>query len=207
MTLSLSRRAWLALVGLPLAWSTVGCRQAAPARAADGEATPSLPVLEGGGDFSLTDHDGQVFSLSSLRGRVVLIFFGYTFCPDACPTTLSKLSTVARRLGEAASQVKTLYISVDPERDTPAVLKADLANFRLDSLGLTGSKAEIDEVVAQYGAAYEIVPTPESAARYTVSHTTTLYALDAAGRLRMKFRYEATVDEIVDGIHRILAAG
>ncbi|MGE3510383.1 MAG: SCO family protein, partial [Vicinamibacterales bacterium] len=75
------------------------------------------------------------------------------------------------------------------------------------SLGLTGSKAQIDEVVAQYGAAYEIVPTPESAARYTVSHTTTLYALDVAGRLRMKFRYEASVDEIVDGIHRILAAG
>ena len=162
--------------------------------------------MEGGGDFALTDHDGKPFQLASQRGKVVLIFFGYTFCPDACPTTLSKLSSVTRRLGADASKVKVLYISVDPERDTPEVLKADLANFKLDSIGLTGTKADIDTVVQQYGAAYEIVPTPDSAAKYSVSHTTTLYALDGQGRLRTKFRYEATVDEIVDGIHAILAA-
>ena len=79
------------------------------------------------------------------------------------------------------------------------------ADFRLDALGLTGAKADIDKVVGQYGAAYEIVPTPESAAKYTVSHTTTLYALDTAGRLRKKFRYEATVDEVVAGIRQVLA--
>src|SRR5215469_2575956 len=74
-----------------------------------------LPVLKTGGDFSLTDHNGQPFQLSSLRGRAVLIFFGYTSCPDACPTTLSKLSSVYRHLGAEAKDVKTLYISVDPE--------------------------------------------------------------------------------------------
>ncbi len=163
--------------------------------------------MEGGGDFSLTDHDGKPFQLASQRGKVVLIFFGYTFCPDACPTTLSKLSSVYRKLEDDASKVKTLYISVDPERDTPDVLKADLGNFRIDAIGLTGAKAAIDAVVQQYGAAYEIVPTPDSAAKYTVSHTTTLYALDPQGRIRMKFRYEATVDEIVEGVRAILAAG
>ena len=86
------------------------------------------------------------------------------------------------------------------------MLKADLANFALDAVGLTGSKAEIDAVVRQYGAAYEIVPTPDSAAKYTVSHTTTLYALDTQGRLRLKFRYEATVDEIVSGLAPLLEA-
>lgn len=187
------------LVGACLTAS--GCSTSSSSSAA---AAP--PVMEGGGDFALTDHDGKPFQLTSQRGKVVLIFFGYTFCPDACPTTLSKLSSVSRRLGEDASKVKVLYVSVDPERDTPEVLKADLANFRVDSIGLTGTKAEIDTVVQQYGAAYEIVPTPDSAAKYSVSHTTTLYALDPQGRLRTKFRYEATVDEIVDGIRAILAA-
>lgn len=189
------------LVGASLA--VAGCSFSSSSPAA---AVAAPPVMEGGGDFSLTDHDGKPFQLASQRGKVVLIFFGYTFCPDACPTTLSKLSSVSRRLGADASKVKVLYISVDPERDTPEVLKADLANFRIDSIGLTGTKAEIDKVVQQYGAAYEIVPTPDSAAKYSVSHTTTLYALDPQGRLRTKFRYEATVDEIVAGIHAILAA-
>jgi protein SCO1/2 len=166
-----------------------------------------LPVLPIGGDFALIDHDGQPFELSSQHGKVVLIFFGYTYCPDACPTTLSKLGAVYRKLGTDSAKVRTLYVSVDPERDTPAVLKADLATFSVNAIGLTGSKAQIDKVVGLYGAAYDIVPTPESAAKYTVSHTTTLYALDPQGRTRLRFRYEATVDEIVQGIKSILDVG
>ena len=168
---------------------------------------PALPVLPLGGDFNLTDHNGGRFELSSLRGKAVLIFFGYTSCPDACPTTLSKLSVVYRRLGSDARRVKTLYISVDPERDTPVVLRTDLANFRIDALGLTGKKNDIDRVVKLYGAAYEIIPTPGSYAKYTVSHTTTLYALDTSGRTRMMFDYYAEADEIVNGIRAILASG
>lgn len=165
-----------------------------------------LPVQPVGGNFTLTDDTGHPFELASLRGKAVLIFFGYTSCPDACPTTLSKLSTVYRRLGADAKRVKTLYISVDPERDTPAALRADLAYFKVDALGLTGTKAEIDKVVKLYGAAYEIVPTPGSAAQYTVSHTTTLYALDPSGRTRILFDYDAKADDIVSGIKTILAS-
>jgi protein SCO1 len=167
----------------------------------------TLPVLPVGGDFTLTDHNGQRFELSSLRGKAVLIFFGYTSCPDACPTTLSKLSSVYRRLGNDAKRVKTLYISVDPERDTPDVLKDDLENFELDALGLTGTKAEIDKVVAEYGAEYKIIPLPNSAAKYSVAHSTTLYLLDAAGRVRLEFPYEASVEEIARGVQAALAAG
>ena len=186
---------WIAAGVLALVVPLAAChRGAAP-----------LPVLPIGGDFTLTDHNGQRFELSSLRGRAVLIFFGYTFCPDACPTTLSKLASVYRKLGGDASHVKTLYISVDPQRDTPAVLKADLSNFDVDALGLTGTKPEIDKVVNEYGAAYEIVPMPRSAAQYSVAHTTSLYALDASGRTRIEFAYEAPVDDIVNGIHAILA--
>ena len=165
-----------------------------------------LPILPVGGGFTLTDHNGGRFDLSSLRGKAALIFFGYTSCPDACPTTLSKLASVYRRLGDDAKQVKTLYISVDPERDTPAVLKADLSSFHVDALGLTGTKPEIDKVVAQYGASYEIIPTPNSAAKYTVAHSTILYGIDRAGRTRILFSYDATVEEIVNGLRSILAS-
>lgn len=168
-------------------------------------AAPELPVLPIGGDFALTNHDGQPFALQSLRGKVVLIFFGYSSCPDACPTTLSKLSSVARKLGDDRAKIQALYISVDPDRDTPPVLKADMENFSIGALGLTGKKDDIDKVVKQYAAAYEIVPTPESAAKYTISHTTSVYALDPQGRVRMTFPYEATVDEVVTGIREILA--
>lgn len=166
-----------------------------------------LPVLPVGGEFTLTDDTGHSFDLASLHGKAVLIFFGYTSCPDACPTTLSKLASVYRRLGADAKRVKTLYITVDPGRDTPQALKADLANFKVDALGLTGTKADIDKVVKQYGAAYEIVPTPDSYAKYTVSHTTTVYALDTSGRTRILFDYDAKADDIVSGLKTILALG
>jgi protein SCO1/2 len=167
---------------------------------------PELPVLPVGGDFVLTDHNSQRFELSSLRGKAVLIFFGYTSCPDVCPTTLSKLSEVNKRLGNDSKRVKTLYISVDPGRDTPAVMKDDLSNFDVDALGLTGTKAEIDKVVALYGAQYEIIPLPDSAAKYAVAHTATLYALDTAGRTRLEFPYDAKVEDIVKGLKAILGS-
>ncbi|MBM3908120.1 MAG: SCO family protein [Gemmatimonadetes bacterium] len=167
---------------------------------------PTLPVLPIGGEFALTDHNGAPFRLSQLQGKVVLVFFGYSMCPDVCPTTLSKLSVVARRLGDDAAKVKTLYVTVDPDRDTPSVLKADLQSFALDAIGLTGPRPAVDSVVKKFGASYSLNPTPESVAKYTVTHTTTLYALDVRGRARMTFAYEASVEEIVNGIRRILAA-
>lgn len=166
-----------------------------------------LPALNVGGEFTLTDHDNKPFQLSSQRGKVVLVFFGFASCPDACPTTLSKLSAVYRKLGPDAAKLQTLYITVDPDRDTPEILKEDLSYFGIGAIGLTGTKAEIDKVVAQYGASYEIVPMPESAAKYSIAHSTTLYALDADGKTRILFPYEATVDEITAGLKSILAAG
>ncbi len=177
------------VVGAALA---VGCAAPAPAVA--------------GGDFTLIDQDSTTFELASLRGKVVLVFFGYSQCPDVCPTTLSKLSSVARRLGDQRSGMKVVYVSVDPARDTPAVLKADLGNFDLDAVGLTGTREEVDRVVAMYGAKYEIVPTPQSAAQYTVSHSTTLYVLDQRGKVVATFPYEATADEIVETVRSLLSS-
>jgi protein SCO1/2 len=188
-------RRWIVTLAALAVATLVGCHH-----------TAQLPVLSVGGDFGLTDDNGQRFELSSLHGKAVLIFFGYTSCPDICPTTLSKISSVYKELGKDASRVKTLYITVDPGRDTPAVLKADLSDFDIDALGLTGTKPEIDKVVGLYGASYEIIPTPESAAKYTVAHSTTLYALDANGRTRILFSYDASVDDIAKGLRAILAS-
>jgi protein SCO1/2 len=190
-------RSWLRGAGLAAALLVGAC----------GQKAEPLPVLPIGGDFALTGHDGRPFEMASLRGRVAVVFFGYSFCPDFCPTTLSKLASVAGRLEKDGAGFKTLYISVDPERDTPQVLKDDLANFKLDALGLTGTKAEIDKVVTLFGARYEIVPTPQSAGKYTVSHTTSLYLVDARGRVRIELPYEASVDDVVKGIKSVLAAG
>jgi protein SCO1/2 len=155
-------------------------------------------------DFTLTDHTGQRFSLAAERGKVVMLFFGYTMCPDVCPTTLSKLAAVTARLGADRSRVRTVYVTVDPDRDTPAVLKADLDLFDLDAVGLTGSRAEIDEVVSMYGATYEITPTPGSAGRYAVAHSTTLYLLGPDGAVRRELPYEATAEEITAAVRELL---
>jgi protein SCO1 len=156
-----------------------------------------------GANFTLTDQDGQPFQLSDLRGRVVLLFFGYTSCPDACPTTLSKLSKVYKLLGSNRERVVTLFVSVDPGRDTPRVLKDYLKYFRVNTVGLTGTKEELDRVVNQYGARYEIEKS-DSAAGYHVNHSTDLYLMDQKGELRQRFKYEGGTKEIADAVRRLI---
>jgi len=154
-------------------------------------------------NFALTDQDGKPFQLSQLRGKAVLLFFGYTSCPDACPTTLAKLTRVYKLLGRDAENVVTIFVSVDPERDTPSVLKKYLEYFRLNSRGLTGTKDEIDVVVKQYGARYEFEKS-DSAAGYHVNHSTDLYLLNQKGELAHRFAYEGRQQEIADEIRKVM---
>src|SRR6266404_8041129 len=137
-------------------------------------------------DFALTDQNGKPFHLSQLRGKVVFLFFGYTHCPDACPTTMAKLSQVYKLLEHNADQVMTVFVSVDQGRDTTSVLKSYLPYFHMNSIGLTGTKKEIDMVVKQYGAKYEIEES-DSAAGYHINHSTDLYVLDQKGELARTF--------------------
>lgn len=142
----------------------------------------SMPV----GDFTLVGDDGKEFRLSSLRGTPVLLFFGYTHCPDACPTMMSKVAIAYRLAGERARRVPTLFVSVDP-RDTPPLLKTYVSYYAaVPARGLTGTKAQIDEVVRQFGASYEIRDTG-SAAGPMVDHTIRLYLLDAEGNIAAFF--------------------
>ena len=156
-----------------------------------------------GGDFKLTDFDNQPFDLSQLRGKVVLIFFGYTSCADACPTMLSKLKRVYNELGNGQKNVQTVFVSVDPDRDTPAALKDFLGFFSIHAIGLTGKKEDIDKVVHQYGASYEIEQS-DSAAGYHINHSTYLYVIDQTGALRNEFKHTDSVDAIADGIKQLL---
>jgi protein SCO1/2 len=156
-----------------------------------------------GGDFALTDQTGRRFQLAQLRGKVVLLFFGYTSCPDACPNTLTKLANVYRLLGADKDRVVTLFVSVDPGRDTPAALKDYLAYFRINSIGLTGSKDEIDRVVNQYGARYEIEKS-DSAMGYHINHSTDLYLLNQKGEIAHLFKYSDGQRAIADGIRSLL---
>ena len=154
-------------------------------------------------EFVLRDQEGQPFHLSQLRGKVVLLFFGYTHCPDACPTTMAKLSRVYKLLEPDADKVVTLFVSVDPGRDTSSALKNYLAYFHLNSIGLTGTKGEIDAVVKQYGARYEVEQS-DSAAGYHINHSTDLYLLDKKGELAKTFGYSDGIPVIVDGVRQVI---
>jgi protein SCO1/2 len=181
-----------------------GCRSepAAPAPAAADE----LPILPIGGDFTLTNQDAQPFELASLRGKVVLVFFGYTMCPDACPTTLSKLSAAYARLtDDERARVKAIYISIDPERDTPTVMKEHLTYFGVDAVGLTGTPEDTAKVARQFGAHFERSSEP-TAAGYLMSHTVSIFGLDAKGQTRLLIDYEANVDTVVRSIRQLLTA-
>ena len=154
-----------------------------------------------GGDFTLTDQDEALFYLSEYRGDAFLIFFGYTFCPDACPLMLSKLAAVYDVLDlEPGQHVRTVYITVDPSRDTPEQLREYLAYFStVDVRGLTGSREEIDEVAERYGVLYKL-QEPNEAGHYLVAHTTTLFLVDTEGRLRYRFHPSDTPEYIAAGV-------
>lgn len=130
--------------------------------------------------FTLTDHHGRAFRSTSLRGKPALLFFGYTHCPDACPTMMSRLARAYREAGAEAREIPTLFVSVDP-RDTPAILAQYLGYFSaVPARGLTGSREQIDHTVAQFGATYEIRGS-------LVDHTLFIYLLDRNGRIVEKF--------------------
>ena len=153
-------------------------------------------------DFRLTSADGPV-ALSDLRGKVVLIFFGYTFCPDVCPTTLQEMSEVLDLMGNKADQVQAVFISVDPGRDTPERLKAYLNNLDGRILGITGETAVIDEIVTQYGVFYQKRTISESG-NYLIDHTATSFLIDAEGYLRVVYPYATPAEGIAEDVKFIL---
>ncbi|WP_410498776.1 SCO family protein [Chitinibacter sp. S2-10] len=155
-----------------------------------------------GGEFELLDHHGQKRTLADYRGKIVVLFFGYTSCPDVCPTTLSELRGVINDLGEQAKEVQVLFISVDPERDNPALLGQYVPAFHPGFIGLTGSKAQIDAAAKNYRAIYQKQGKDKS---YTVDHTAGSYLIDRAGKTRVMISYGAGAATFTHDIQLLLA--
>ena len=156
------------------------------------------------GNFTLTGTSGEPFQLQDLRGHIVLLFFGYTSCPDACPSTLAKLQRAFNLLSkEQAEQVRTVFISVDPERDKPKVLKEYIEYFGVNAIGLTGAKEELDNVVKAYHAHYMVIPG-QTSNWYSINHTTTVFLHDKQGKVRYRFLYDETPQELAEAIRKYL---
>lgn len=158
--------------------------------------------LNPSGDFTLTDQDGAVFHLKDHRGQIILLFFGYTMCPDICPVTFSRLARVYKHLGPKARDVLTVFVSVDVDRDTPSRLKEYLQYFSINAVGLTGTREEIDAVVDAYKGSYEKVES-ESAAGYLYDHSDYVYLIGRDGQLRYLFHHEDTPEQMASVIQKI----
>lgn len=163
-----------------------------------------LQVHAIGGDFQLTDQNGEAFEMSSLDGQIRILFFGYTSCPDFCPMTLSKVNQIRKLLGDAGEDLMTVFVSVDPERDTPEKVAEYLGFFDLgQTVGLTGSREEVDKVLELYSAAYEKVEA-ETALKYLVNHTTYLFLVDRENAVRAIFPHYEAPEHIAMGIRVLL---
>ena len=163
------------------------------------------PAFQGatvGGPIQLTDQNGQPFSDQSLRGKPFLVFFGFTHCPDVCPTALFEVSEIMRRLGPDAARAAALFISVDPERDTPAVLKDYLSSFDPHLRGLTGDPAAVAAVAKAYRVYYNKVPLEEG--DYTMDHTALVYLMDKQGRFVAPFNIKQSTEAAVADLRRYL---
>lgn len=176
----------------------LGCQFAAPHEFAGLELTAPQPAP----NFTLESADGPV-QLSDYQGKFVFLYFGYTFCPDACPTTMTTLAQLQRQLGDDADQVQVIMITIDPERDTAENMAEYVAFFDDSFVGLTGDKAEIDAAGAPFGVYYE-KEEGSAATGYLMSHTTRVYLLDREQNARVAYALDADVDAIAADIQFLL---
>jgi protein SCO1/2 len=155
-----------------------------------------------GGPFQLTDQAGKAFTDKDLKGKPTLIFFGYTHCPDVCPTSLFEMSEVLRAMGKDADKVNAVFISVDPERDTPATMKDYLSSFDPHLEGLSGDPAETAKVITSYRVYAKKVPTKDG--DYTMDHTALIYLMDRDGRFVSPFNLKRSPEEAATELKRYL---
>lgn len=154
-------------------------------------------------DFSLSDQHGETFRLSDQRGKVVMMAFGYTHCPDVCPATLADFKRVRMLLGQQADQVQFVFVTVDPERDTPAYLARYMQAFDASFYGLSADRAVLEPVWQNYGV-YQEKQFLGSAAGYLVDHTSRIYVIDNQGHLRLTFAFGTDVNDMVQDVRYLV---
>ena len=151
-------------------------------------ANTDITGLDYGKDFSLTDHTGKPRTMADFRGKLVFVFFGYTHCPDICPTTLSDMAGIMKSLGSDADKLQVLFITLDPERDTPEVMAGYVPAFHPGFLGLYGDRPATEKVARDFKIFQQRVPGPDGKS-YTIDHTAASYVFDTQGRLRLFVRH------------------
>jgi protein SCO1/2 len=154
-------------------------------------------------DFRLTDFNGKPRALADFRGKVVVVFFGYTQCPDVCPTTLSDMAEVKKRLGPDGDKLQVIFVTLDPDRDTPQVLSQYVPAFDPSFLGLFGTRDETAAVAKEFKVFYQKVPG-KTETSYTLDHTAGSYVFDREGRLRLFLRHAGAVEPIVEDLRKLV---
>ena len=159
-----------------------------------------------GRKLALPDAEGKARTLADFKGKVSVVFFGYTQCPDVCPTTMGELALIKRALGADGDRMQGIFVTVDPERDTPDVLKAYVAAFDPSFVGLRGSPEQTAEAAQEFKVFYAKAPgkTPGS---YTMDHTAGSYVIDAQGRIRLFERYGMPAEQLEADLKQLLAEG
>lgn len=188
----------LLAIGLLLA----GCHRAAPLPFRLTNLTGHMPQLE----FALTNDEGKTVSAADYRGKVVLLYFGYTHCPDVCPLTMAHLHVVMQRLGKLADGARILFVSVDPARDTPAIMHAYVNAFDKRAVGLTGAPRALEALSKRYRSAFTREPA-QANGQYEVSHSSAIYLFDRQGQARLLATPAASQDDLVHDLYLLLEAG
>lgn len=200
---SAGRRRALSWLFLPtVAAALAACDRLSGASGSPGFKGIDITGAPYGQGFSLTDFNGQPRTLADFQGRVVMLYFGFVQCPDVCPTALTRAVAVMEQLGPQAAQVQLLFVTVDPERDTPELLREYMAAFDPSFMALTGTDEEIKTAADAFRVYYKKIPTGSS---YTMDHTALTYLFDRQGRLRVALRHEQNVDDYAADIRSLLA--
>jgi len=196
MKSSTCRRFVLALIALLAMAALSACQREPQPEWRLTDVSGHLPDL----DFKLTDDNGKRVTGADYKGKVVLMYFGYTHCPDVCPLTLTQLHVVLDRLGAPADKVRILFVSVDPKRDTPAVMHDYVNAFDKRAVGLVGSDGDVEALAKRYRSAFTREPD-RADGNYEVSHSSAIYLFDAEGKARLLATPSASQDDIVHDLH------
>ncbi len=195
----LTRRLFLASAALAAALGLAACDRGRPSfKAID------ITGAEYARQLALTDADGRPRTLTDFKGKVTVVFFGFTQCPDVCPTTLAELAQVKQSLGADGARVQGIFVTVDPERDTPEILKAYVGNFGADFVALRGSLEETQAAAKEFKVFYAKVPG-KTEGSYTMDHTAGSYVFDAQGRVRLFTRYGTGAEALAHDLRLLLA--
>lgn len=193
------RRSWLMACGAMAIVASTGCNRSPPSYHAI-----DLTGADFGRSIALQDPEGRTRSLDEFKGRYVMLFFGFTQCPDVCPTALARAVEVRQLLGSDAGKLQVLLVTVDPERDTPEVLRSYIAAFDPSFIALRGDLQATEAVAREFKIHYAKVPTSTS---YTMDHTALTYILDTEGRLRLALRHEQSPQEVAQDLRTLMKTG